>query len=485
MTAARRTFWLIALFTLARLAFGALTGFGVDESYTVGQSRFFALSYFDHPPLHLWLAGAFEGMFGPNWPVRLPFIALFAGSSWLMFRLTCELFDDEAGFWATGLFNSSPFFFASAGTWVVPDGPFVFFLLFATLFAVRLVTRAEPLPLRDWLVIGLMLGLAALSKYLAAFLGLGIVILVLWQRPRELLRPGPYLAAALTLLVLAPVLVWNMQHDFASFRFQSARSAGGSGVHLGPFIAMALGQLVWLGPWIVWPMARGVLQARREASQALTALLPLALPAILFFTVQPLWSGNALPHWTMGGFALLLPFAGLWLARAATARGAFRWGAGVLAVLAVLVVAESRTAFLRRLIPSLPASGDPLLDLYDWRPLASALDNDFVVALSWIEGGKIDLVAGRGRTVTVAGNDPRGFALRQDNAAFAGRSGLLVASRKTLDAARPDLARSFATLGPEREIMIGRAGLPEIPVVIMPFTGYRPALPYSTPKATP
>ena len=34
--------------------------------------------------------------------------------------------------------------------------------------------------------------------------------------------PGPYLAVALASLVMVPVLLWNAQHDWASFRFQLA-----------------------------------------------------------------------------------------------------------------------------------------------------------------------------------------------------------------------------------------------------------------------
>ncbi len=60
------------VFLLLRLFFAATTGFGVDESYTIGQSRFFSLSYLDHPPLHVWLAGLVEAVSGPRWVVRLP-----------------------------------------------------------------------------------------------------------------------------------------------------------------------------------------------------------------------------------------------------------------------------------------------------------------------------------------------------------------------------------------------------------------------------
>ena len=43
-------------FFVARLFFAFTIGLGIDESYTVAISRRLCLSYFDHPPLHLWIA---------------------------------------------------------------------------------------------------------------------------------------------------------------------------------------------------------------------------------------------------------------------------------------------------------------------------------------------------------------------------------------------------------------------------------------------
>jgi hypothetical protein len=47
---------ILAGFAIARLLFAFAIGLGIDESYTVAISRRLSLSYFDHPPLHLWIA---------------------------------------------------------------------------------------------------------------------------------------------------------------------------------------------------------------------------------------------------------------------------------------------------------------------------------------------------------------------------------------------------------------------------------------------
>ena len=86
---------LIATSTIVRVIFASSLGLGIDESYAVATGRQPQLSYFDHPPLSWWLPWASAQLLGTEAPlaVRLPFIALFALTTWLMFALTRLLFD--------------------------------------------------------------------------------------------------------------------------------------------------------------------------------------------------------------------------------------------------------------------------------------------------------------------------------------------------------------------------------------------------------
>ena len=122
---------IVAGFLVARLAFAAMLGPGVDESYTLAISRTLALSYFDHPPLHQWIAHGAAQIFGEGLGARLPFILLFAATGWVYYRMTAGLFGPRAGVVALFALNAAPFFFASAGTWIVPDGPLLFALAVA------------------------------------------------------------------------------------------------------------------------------------------------------------------------------------------------------------------------------------------------------------------------------------------------------------------------------------------------------------------
>src|SRR5271165_6489538 len=84
---------------LARLLFASALGLGIDESYMVAAGRELQLSYFDHPPIAWWMAWGASHLAGSESAVcvRLPFIALFALTTFLMYRVTGALFGAPAG----------------------------------------------------------------------------------------------------------------------------------------------------------------------------------------------------------------------------------------------------------------------------------------------------------------------------------------------------------------------------------------------------
>ena len=219
-------------FFIARLVFALSLGLGVDESYTLAISRRLSLSYFDHPPLHQWVAHFAALAMGENVLARLPFVAMFFATGWLTYHLTRELFGPRAALIGLFALNVTPFFFASAGCWIVPDGPLLFALAMTALAAARLFftkSRDDASAWRLWLMVGVGLGLAGLSKYSAALSagGLAAFVLLAPAQRRWLKHPAPYVAAILALAMIAPVILWNARHGWASFEFQGARALVG------------------------------------------------------------------------------------------------------------------------------------------------------------------------------------------------------------------------------------------------------------------
>ena len=71
--------------------------------------------------------------------MRLPFILLFAGTTWMMYRLTARLFGERAGAIAALILNVSPVLSLSTGSWVLPDGPLMFWMLASALCLERVL----------------------------------------------------------------------------------------------------------------------------------------------------------------------------------------------------------------------------------------------------------------------------------------------------------------------------------------------------------
>ena len=166
-----------------------------------------------------------------------PFIALFALTTFLMYRVTAALFDPEAGLWAAVVLNMAPVLGITAGSWVLPDGP-LFAALLGTLFCLVPALRSEGRAAWGWwLAAGVCAGLALCSKYSAVLTLAGAVAFLVTEPTsrRWLMRPHPYVAGLVALVVFLPVLVWNAGHGWVSFLFQGGR-AGGALHPFGPIV---------------------------------------------------------------------------------------------------------------------------------------------------------------------------------------------------------------------------------------------------------
>ena len=476
---------MIGLFTLLRVAAAAFVGLGTDESYSVAVARDLNLSYFDHPPMHYWLAHAVEPLAGVGRGDRGPFIALFAGSSLLMFLLTRRLFGEAAGVWAALALNLSGFFTLAAGSWVLPDGPLIFGLLAAATILAEHQFAASPSssqsaaarPLLAWLAVGVCVGLAGLSKYQAALfcVGLGLYLITTSSGRRRLLEPGPYLAAAAALIVLSPVLVWNANHHWASFAFQAGRGAPGKFRPLGPLSAL-LGQAALLLPWIFVPTVGAVIAAARKgpADERGWFCLMLAAPAIGLFTLTPLFGPLSLPHWSMPGWLLLFPLLGDLLARAARRKPwPVAWAAAAFAFILIVGAAaadDAASGWLGQRFPSAFRRGDPTAESIEWSQLRGPIAREpvvhqpgaFIAALKWNEAGKVDQAAGDLAPVAVISDDPRQFAYRHPLAGFVGGDALIVGRIETVKARWADLSRRFQSVSMLPPVAIGRDGHGEI-----------------------
>jgi 4-amino-4-deoxy-L-arabinose transferase-like glycosyltransferase len=484
-------------FLVARLFFALTFGLGVDESYTIAISRRLDLSYFDHPPLHLWITHFALLVAGENALARAPFVVLFFATGWIYYRFADELFGPRAAL--IGLFglNVTPFFFASAGSWIVPDGPLLFGLAVVALAAARVLFSNPPdqaLAWRYWLLIGLGLGLAGLSKYSAVLTaaGLAAFVLVSPKQRHWLKHPAPYVAAGLAFAMITPVIFWNARHGWASFEFQGGRGVPGSQLRPAQFLTMVLGEVAFLSPWIFAPLVAGMASAFRHwQDERYRLLLCLSLPAIILFSLTPLWGGRGQPHWTMPGWFFAFALMGacvdeLGVSITTLRRWAFSSSA-LLVAIAGLVILQTSTGWPLLVLTARSHLADPTLEAFEWRDLAKAPVFEppphFVISTKWSDAGKIALALGPQIPVFVLSNDPRGWAFLDESEGFVGQSGVIVTPAgevaSTLAATKP----FFDELGEPRLYTLGRRGRAEVTLALIPASGLTRRLPMPYPGA--
>lgn len=511
---------LIVATLIGRVILATTIGLGVDESYQVSVSRPLSLSYFEHPPLAFWIPGIVASLTGSmnDLLLRLPFILLFAGTTWMMYRLTARLFGQRAGAIAAFVLNVTPVLSVSSGGWVLPDGPLMFWMLASALclervlLPKRVAREPERAPILWWIAAGACAGLAMLSKYHGVFVlaGTGLFLVTNRRARRWLKRPEPYVGALVAILVFSPVLFWNSQHDWISFRFQGGRGSQ-QGLHLLPFLQNIGGQLGYLLPWIGIPLAwvlgsvvignvRGawvrVSRARvRDASvrsiedtrthAARWWLACLAIGPIAAFTLVALGGHRGLPHWQAPGWLMVIPLLAarvdVHLARGPERRRratrAWLIGSAVGFVLVIATLAtETSLGWANRLAPSLFAKGDPSLESLDWRDLRAALAptlhapgsdaRPFVAATNWIDAGKLAYAMSGEADVVCLCTEPHHFAFVRDERAYLSRDAIIVERPGRRPDASALLSKYFRSVKPIGTTVLRRNGAPAMTLLL-------------------
>ncbi len=433
--------WLILAATLVRLGFAWSLGLGVDESYMVAAGRVFSLGYFDHPPVSWWLSwGAAQILGETPLAVRLPFIALSALSTWLMFRLGTAVAGERVGFWAALGFSLSPVLGVTSATWVLPDGPLDCALLGAALCLLHaLADRGRGW----WMGAGICAGLALLSKYSAVLTIGGAFVFLLTSRAHRhwLARAEPYVAALLALGLFSPVILWNAAHGWASFAFQGARAGAARFRPLMPLSTLA-GEALFILPWIWVPMMLTFLAALRRGPSDWRAwlLCCLGAPPIVAFALISAWSSQrVLFHWAAPGYLMLFPLLGGLIVRlldrgsVATRRTLTGTAVFTVAVLAVLSLGV-RFDLLHPVVTLFAPRTDPMAEAVDWTSLRTDLaargllhrPDTVLAAPNWRESGKIAYGLGPDVALTCLNLDCRQFGLIRPAAGAVGQDVLLI-----------------------------------------------------------
>ena len=221
---ARNTALTILALVVARLIAAALTPITFDEAYYWMWSKHLAGGYYDHPPMVAVLIRAGTAIAGDTeFGVRLVSVLLALPMSWAVYR-SAEILFGSVRVAATAAILLNVTLIVAVGTMIVtPDAP----LLIASSFVLFCLAKVlETGRGAWWLGVGVAVGAALLSKYTALLFGLAILIwlLAVPKLRHWLLSPWPYLGGIVALLLFAPVILWNSEHQWVSFAKQFGRA---------------------------------------------------------------------------------------------------------------------------------------------------------------------------------------------------------------------------------------------------------------------
>lgn len=376
---------LIVLAVIARAVISALVPLLPDETYYWEWSRRLQAGYFDHPPgiaLLIALGTSLFGdtTFGVRFGPALAAVVLHVS----IVVLAARLGGSRAAVRAAVLGAVLPFSVLGLAL-ATPDVA----LLSSAALALVFLERALSSPIRSgrslawWTLTGVALGCAFVSKFTAVLLPASLVVACLAYAPlrARFTEPGPWVASAVALMLFAPVVFWNANMNWISFRFQLNHGFSGSarGTPLTRELEMIGGQLGLATPILgvllllaVVVTMRNEWRLREYSSHTSKAgvrfaFASVALMPFVFFAISA-WRRPIEANWPALAYASSVVL--LASSRAAWANSRW-WNRGV--ALAAVVVLAAAIQTWKPVVPVAPRR-DPIARAHGWTTLAAAVN---------------------------------------------------------------------------------------------------------------
>ncbi|MEG3438724.1 glycosyltransferase family 39 protein [Pannus brasiliensis CCIBt3594] len=469
-------------FAISILAFGLLFRVivalwlypGYDEAYYYTYTHHLDWSFFDHPimvalstGLGTWLTGQVN-----QFTIRWGTLIFHTASLILLYLTALRLFSLPIARMSLVLATLIPVYSIVFGILTLPDSPLIFFWSLTVYLASVEFFPAGERPYRPTYrvaLLGIAVGLTVLSKYHGFLLGIGLVLFCLTTPRYWRVFRSPWLLLAIIgfIVTLFPILYWNNQHDWISFRFHlgSRFSRERSTFSLfRVFLVFAI-SVATMCPTFGIPMWWVTLQTfgrqipaffsrktffhRDDRSLKQWLILCVSLPLILGFTYIGAYHHLA-PSWILPGFwsctILLGDRAVEW--QKYSKKGVKRWivgsGIAIVTLLALTLLHLNLGTFQKPSQYSLfgglvPPEQDPSREVVDIAQLRqgfadspellSLLKNTgFVFTHSYYLAGWLDMALYPLVPVPIAPftGDTRGFQIWTDPRDWIGKDGLLI-----------------------------------------------------------
>ena len=243
-----------------QLASANRSGLHRDEMYYLAGGHHLAWGYVDHPPLVPALYRLGEALFGHT-QLALHVLPAFVGGVYVVVGalLARELGGRRFAQGLTATIAALGVLYLTTSHFLSTVSVDLIAWAIASLLVIRIVRTGN---VRLWLGVGAVVGVGLLNKHTMAFWVVGAVVGLLATPQRTMLRSrwvlgGAAIAAAFAL----PNLVWQAQHDWATWTFLQNLRANNAGSDTSQFIPTQL-VIVTLGGTVVWVTALWALVRR-------------------------------------------------------------------------------------------------------------------------------------------------------------------------------------------------------------------------------
>lgn len=288
--------FIIISLILVRFTNSFLFPFTSDEAYYWLWSRHLDWSYVDHPPLISYINKLFT-FISPNefFSVRIASFCFFLLICWAVYLLAQELFSKKTALLSVAILVLIP----NSLTGLVPmtvEVPLILFYVLSCYFFIKALK--QPKNNRNWVWLGIMLGLGLLSKFTMILFGFSALIFLLSAKQYRFLLSSfyPYLSILIAIMCFFPVLYWNYIHNFVSFNFHISRV--GKEVWGAYTFEFLLNQILYYSPILIFFSLPAFFYTfkNRVKRENYWLLFCFSFPIFLLFFILSLKT-RVWPHW--------------------------------------------------------------------------------------------------------------------------------------------------------------------------------------------
>jgi 4-amino-4-deoxy-L-arabinose transferase-like glycosyltransferase len=316
----KKMWWLIGVTLVVKIFLSFFLELGNDEVYYYTYAVQPDWNHFDHPGMVGWMM-RFTSL-NLHWvsalSMRLGSIICAGVATLVIFKTGTIIKDEKAGYIAAWMYTLSIYTSIIAGLFVLPDSPQLLFFTLSIYWMTKWVMQPLSFTTKHWLLLGLLIGLATLSKVHGLYLWIGFGAFILFHQIKTLKNGRVYAAILVTLLCIVPIVYWNFKNDFITYRYHSQRVMH-TGLLLDSFLQQIVGEIIYQNPLVYLAAFIALLNIKKiklqlsasNQNQTINLLLWLSLPLIFTFWAISLFNPT-LPHWTGPGFIGLFIIAGVY-----------------------------------------------------------------------------------------------------------------------------------------------------------------------------